>query len=161
MATRRHKRKNIPVRVGEGPTPERRKQSRIVTEVIDRATDNKVLMCRYKVIGDTPLDAYLLRGKITQDEHRAGLKFRAAYLRAVLRIRAEDTGVGAHGDPEMAFITPVHSERVLREANGVLTPAQKALIISVCGHDEWAGGTVKLRTLHRALEALVKLWKLG
>lgn len=161
MATRKHKKTLQPVRIGEKPTQERRRHDYIVTEIIDRDNQDNVLICRYKVVGNIPLEAYFLRGKITQDEYRAGQKFRQAYLRAVLKVQVDDASSGSHGDPEMCILTPIHSERVLREAYGVLTPTQKLLIISVCGHDEWAGSTVKLRTLHRALEALAKLWKLG
>jgi hypothetical protein len=162
MAKRKHNKKLLPARVGEAPTPERRRQgSGIVAEVIDRDGGGKVLMHRFKAAADCPLDSYILRGNLTQAEYRAGIKFRHAYLRGVLRVHVEDIGSGAHGDPEQAALTPIYSERALREAYEVLSARQKAIVIAVCGHDEWAGGTVNIKTLQRGLGMMADLWKLN
>lgn len=158
MTARRHKRRNLSVRVGETPTRERRNQGALATEVIDRDCEGKALICRYKVLGDIPLDAYLLRGKISEGAYQAGLKFRSAYMRAVLRVHVEDAGAGAHGDPEVAALTPIYSVQILNAAYAVLSPRQKALLIDVCGHDLWAGGTVNIKTMRRGLEVLAALW---
>jgi hypothetical protein len=162
MAKRKHKGRITAVRTGETPTPERRLQhGGVSAEVIDRDNRGKVLMHRFKAIAECPLDAYWQRGHLTEAEYKAGTKFRHAYFRAILRIQVEDKGSGAHGDPEMSMIAPIYSEQILREAYVVLSPLQKAVIVAVCGHDEWAGGTPKIKTLHRGLERLVDLWKLA
>ena len=61
----------------------------------------------------------------------------------------------------MAALMVIKSEQILLAAYATLSPAQKAIVISVCGHDHWAGGTYKIQTLRRALERLAELWKLA
>ena len=106
------------------------------------------------------LDSYIWRGILSRSEYKAGLKFRRAYLRAVLRIKISDNGAGSHGDHEMKALLPLQSEEILSEAYNALSLAQKSLIISVCGHDSWAGGTYKLETLRRGLQILATIWKI-
>ncbi|MEJ0062547.1 MAG: hypothetical protein WDO70_04950 [Alphaproteobacteria bacterium] len=157
------RRKKIPaILTGDASTPERqRRNGGIAREVIARDNHGEAMMFRFKAAIDCALDAYFQRGVLTQTEYMAGMKFRHAYLRAVLKVRVEDIDSGSHGDPEMAFLTPIYSERILREAYSVLSASQKALIIAVCGHDEWAGGFYKLQTLHRGLEKMIDLWRLA
>jgi hypothetical protein len=146
------------VRSGTTPTPERRRQhGGVIKEVVDRDAEGNVLIQRYKAAFECPLDAYRLKDKITESEHRAGIKFRHAYMRAVLKIRVEDIGSGSHGSYDMAALLPIHSERVLNEAYSVLTPQQKAAVIAVCGHDERPNRDY-FQTLHRGLEILAVLW---
>lgn len=162
MAKRKHKSRVLTVRSGDSPTPERRAQNGgVAKEVTDRDCRGNALMYRFKAVADCPLDAYFQRGHLTETEYKASMKFRHAYLRAILRVKVQDIDSGSRGDPEMAALMPIHSERILNEAYAVLSSAQKALIISVCGHDEWAGGFYKLQTLHRGLEKLADLWKLS
>jgi hypothetical protein len=147
------------VRTGIGPTVERkRQQGGVVKEIVDRDTDGNVLIERYKAAFECPLDAYKLSGKITEDEYRASIKFRYAYMRAVLKIRVEDIGSGCHGSYDMAGLMPIHSERILNEAYAVLTPRQKVAIISVCGHDEKPKDKDHFQTFQRGLEVLAELW---
>lgn len=161
MAKRKHKTKVQSIRTGESPTQERRVQNGgVVKEVTDRDCKGNALTYRFKAVADCPLDAYFLRGNLTGPEYEAGMKFRRAYLRSILHVRAQDTDSGSHGDPEMAALMPVYSERILQEACETLSPAQKTVVISVCGYDEWAGGSYKLQTLHRGLEKLAILWKI-
>jgi len=163
MVKRRNKSKILTARSGETPTPERYRQNGGVTKEI-AASDNNghALLHRFRATADCPLDAYFQRGKLSEPLYRAGTRFRHAYFRVVLRVvHVEGTGCGTHGDPEAEFLTPVYSERLLREAYGILSPKQKTIIIAVCGHDEWAGGAVNLKTLLRGLEQMSRLWKMG
>ncbi|MEJ0061656.1 MAG: hypothetical protein WDO70_00245 [Alphaproteobacteria bacterium] len=157
------RRKKIPaILTGDASTPERqRRNGGIAREVIARDNHGEAMMFRFKAAIDCALDAYFQRGVLTQTEYMAGMKFRHAYLRAVLKVRVEDIDSGSHGDPEMSFLTPIYSERVLREAYETMSAKQKAVIVAVCGHDEWAGGTSKLKILHRGLEKLAGIWKLA
>jgi len=147
---------------GMSVTKERQRQNGgVVTEPIHEKSDGKTYIKRQRAVSECILDYYLAHNKITEVEHDAGMKFRRAYLRAVLRIWTDEGSGGSHGDPEMAALLPIISEQVLREAYGVLSPRQKAVIISVCGHDAWAGETHVLKTLHRGLAQLIKLWRLS
>jgi len=162
MAKRGHKRKFHTIRIGETPLPERcRQNGGVVAEVIDRDTSDKIVMQRFRAVAECTLDIYVVKGKLTIAQHKAGMRFRHAYLRAVLRLKVEDSGSGSHGSMDMAALMPIHSERVLLEAYAVLSKQQKAVIIAVCGHDEWVGSTAKGKTLKRALERLTGLWGFG
>ncbi len=162
MSKRRYKKKAISIRVGELATKERRRQhGGVRTEIVDRSVDNKAIVKRHRAIAECTLDRYFLRELISEAEYEAGMKFRHAYLRAVLRIKVDDVGVGAHGDLEMSALMVIKSEKLLREAYGVLSLAQQTVIIAVCGFDEWAGGAYRLETFHRGLEKLIDLWKLA
>ena len=161
MAKRRRKKVSLPARLGEQATMERRRQlGGVVAEVIDRDLRGNPFMKRDRARCECVLDDYLYRLLLTLSEHEAGMKFRCAYLRGVCRVMVDDPGTGGEYDPEMAMLIVPISEEILREAYKVLTKAQKEIMIRVCGHGEWAGGTDKLETLRRALERLVTLWKL-
>ena len=98
MSKRQHKKRVHAVRIGESPTPERRRQNGGVNaEVVDRDVTGQILIQRYKAFADCPLDIYFLRGQLTEAEYKAGIKFRNAYFRAVLRIKVDDIGSGCHG----------------------------------------------------------------
>lgn len=161
MAKTRRKKKSLPARMGEQATMERRQHAGgVISEVVDRDLRGNPFMKRDRAVAECVLDAYLLRRVITLHEYEAGLKFRRAYLRAVYRVRVEDPlGTGVY-DPEMALLIVPISEQVLRDAYAVLSEAQKRIVINVCGADEWAHGSARLATLHRALEKLTDLWRL-
>jgi len=162
MAKKQKKARILTVRAGEAPTPERRfHNGGVVSEIVDRDISHSILVKRYKAAWECPLDAYLIRGAITEPEHRAGVKFRNAYLRAVLRLRIEDIGTGCRGSADMAALTPIYSQRLLNDAYSALSTKQRAILISVCGHDEVAGATPRLKTLHRGLEKLCEVWKIN
>jgi len=162
MSKKQRKRRILTVRIGETPTPERRRHNGgVVSEIVDRDVSDRILIKRYKAVWECPLDTYLGRRAISEAEHRAGQKFRHAYFRAVLGIKLDDIGTGSEGDYEMAVLTPVYSQRLLRDAYEALSPKQKAIVISVCGHDEVAGETARLKTLHRGLEKLCDVWKIN
>jgi hypothetical protein len=78
-----------------------------------------------------------------------------------LGLKIEDVGSGSKGDMEMAFLSPLYSEILLKEAYKALSAKQKDIVIDVCGHDECAGATAKLKTLHRGLEKLCEIWEIN
>ncbi|MDX2028235.1 MAG: hypothetical protein SFW62_06335 [Alphaproteobacteria bacterium] len=161
MQKKRHKPRIATVRIGEKPTPERRNQNGgVISEIVDRGAGDKILVKRYRAVWECPLDTYLCRRVISEQEYRAGLKFRHAYFRAVLGIKVDNIGSGSGGDREMAMLTPIYSERLLNDAYEALSFKQKEIVISVCGHDEVVGETAKLKTLHRGLERLCDVWKI-
>lgn len=162
MAKKHKKQRITTVRIGDKPTQERQNHNGgVEAETVDRGVNGKILVKRYKAVWECPLDAYLGRGAISELEHLAGLKFRNAYLRAVLRLKIADIGAGCRGDLEMAALTPIYSEKLLNDAYAALSPKQKAIVIDVCGHDEVAGDTAKMKTLHRGLEKLCDVWKIN
>lgn len=162
MVKKPKKARILTVRIGERPSPERQfRNGGVVSEIVDRDVSDKILIRRYKAVWECPLDTYLARSAISEPEHRAGLKFRHAYFRAVLGIKVDDIGSGSEGDREMAYLTPIYSQRLLRDAYEALSRHQKAIVINVCGHDQVAGETAKLKTLHRGLEKLCEVWKIN
>jgi len=162
MSKRYRKGRILTVRIGETSTPERRRHNGgVKAEIVDRDISDQILIKRYKAVWECPLDTYLERNVISAPEHKAGLKFRHAYFRAVLGIRVDDLGTGCRGDVEITALMPIHSERLLNDAFAVLSPKQKAIVIDVCGHDEVAGDTPRMKTLHRGLEKLCDLWKIS
>ncbi len=159
MAKRRYKKKAITIRAGETAPKERQQhQGGLISEVIDRLPNGKAIMKRLRAMAECVLDAYVIRSVINLLEYKAGIRFRKAYLRAVLHIKTHDSGVGHHGDLEHAALTLTESEQILRQAYEVLDMMEKAVIIAVCGHDDWSGGTYRVKALHSGLAKLIKLW---
>jgi len=162
MAKRRPRKKSLPVRMGEVPTVEFCKQmGRTVEEVIERDIRGKVLTLRHRLYTACVLDAYFLRGLIDGPEHRAGLKYRLAWLRARDGLNVNNpyrVGTAASNCPESMRVIE-ESERILKMADEKLTTAQKALVIKVCGENRRAGDQDKIDTLGRGLENLARLFK--
>ena len=146
---------------GTAPTRERQqKLGGILSEPVHEKSGSKTYITRYRSGIECSLDHYRDAQKISLAEHEAGMKFRRAYLRAVLHIQTQDT-TGSHGDREMAYVTPIYSEHLLRKAHAVLSSVQKSVLIDVCGHDFGVGNTSRLMTLRRGLDELVELWKIS
>jgi len=143
------------------PTKERQqKQDGVISEPIHERNGNKTYVKRYKARAECTLDHYQMLKKISDSEYEAGMIFARAYMRAVLHVSVDDIS-GSHGDVEMSFLTPIHSERLLREAYDALSKTQKAVVIDVCGHDYGVGTTDRLEVLKRGLSCLAKLWRLS
>ncbi len=150
---RKNRRTNTHTR-GLAPTKERqRKQGGVVFEPIHEKDGGRVYTTRAQANEECTLDHYLALEKISDIEHRAGIIFAKAHMRTVQHTRVDD-GSGSHGDPEMAFIMPIHGERLLKEAYSVLTRIQKAVIIDVCGFGLGVGTSDRLEVLRRALVRL-------
>jgi hypothetical protein len=161
MARRRRKESPL-ARMGEEPTMERRRQlGGTVREVLDRDAGNKVSMLRHRSRVECMLDAYLLSGHISLQEHEAGMKYRKAWLRAVCGIKVRDRyslNVCVCYEDSLNLIH--ESERLLKQADETLSKAQRSGVVRVACDDKKAGGTDKIETLHRGLERLIDLWKI-
>lgn len=97
---------------------------------------------------------------LTPDQHAAGLRFRANWLRAARGWRLVQrymphTGTGGGGTMEDTEAS-VHARRAINRALSLLTPARARVVCAVCGMDE-APGT-RIRTLHTALDILHERW---
>lgn len=150
------------IQFDETATPERQQKSGgVVSETVARTGSGQTLISRQHVVSECVLDTYYyIRSYLTREEYQAGLKFRKAYLRAVCGVRVDEDSAGAK-DPEMPFLMRPYSEQLLQQAYGALSAQQKQVIISVCGHDEWATTTARIKTLHRGLAKLATLWSLS
>ncbi|MFY9288457.1 MAG: hypothetical protein WAO98_08135 [Alphaproteobacteria bacterium] len=142
-------------------TKERQKQNGGVSvEAIHERINDKTYTRRHRARFECALDGYLWYGKINQSEYEAGLKYRRAYLRYVMNVRVDDYGAGSHGSYDMALLTPIISQEILRDAASVLTKAQRKIVLHVCGDDFRAGNGDKIETLQRGLAVLAKHWNI-
>jgi hypothetical protein len=111
------------------------------------------------------IDAYWHRCQVIDRQHQAGQVFRTYWYRAhgVQRVTSRyDAGprLRGGGDGDGASASRLDAQRRLTAACTILTPAQQAVVIAVCGMDEWAGGTERLATLRRGLTALADFWQI-
>lgn len=161
MSKRPYKKKALPFPSGETAPKERQQhQGGLKTEISDRDASGKAVIKRQSAVAECVLDAYFIRELISDPQYQAGMKFRYAYLRAMLRIKVADRGAGSHHDPEMSVITLIHSERLVKEAYAALDITEQTVVIAVCGHDEWAGGNHRMPYLQSGLDRLAILWKI-
>ena len=156
MSKNRRKGRIYSVRTGATPTKERRRQNGgVIAEVIDRDADGKILIRRYRAEWECPLDAYLAHKAISESQHKAGLKFRRAYLSAILGRRREYEQLESND----VYLEPSRSEKLLKEAYRTLPSHYKGIVIDICGHDLPARDAAKLDGLQKGLGQLAELWK--
>jgi hypothetical protein len=157
---RRRKKKSLPARIGEEPTVERRRQlGGTVREVLDRDAGGKATILRHKDLMECMLDAYFLSKHISKQELEAGMKYRKAWLRARHGIKVSDpSSLHVPVSYEDSLNLVFESERILKQADGVLSTAQRNAVIKVAGEDKRAGGTDMIETLGRGLERLARRW---
>ena len=116
MAKRLHKKKSSPVRIGEQAPKELRQHTKLVFEVVDSDSHDKVIVKRQRNLDECRLDTYFHRSWISQDEREAGIKFRGAYLRAVFNVRVSDDATSRFlneaggGDAEAAILARIASQ---------------------------------------------------
>lgn len=147
------------------------------------------LTYRVQILEPTVLDSYLRRRVISPREHEAGATLasiftRAIHLPAVTAAYGECRGGGGGADTgidgrkrlyavlikaglavrlqhEQPLVIELR-DRVEREpimgAIGLTNTGHIA--ISVCGYNEWAGGTRRIAGLRKALGALADLWEI-
>lgn len=152
----------MPIRLGEGPTVELCRQvGGTIEEIIDRDARGKVLTLRHRHKVECMLDACLLKLWIEKEEHRAGMKYRLAWQRARdgLKVRDRFSSGRARLNYTDSMRVIEESERILKEADAVLTPAQKAMIIRICCENKRPGSTDAIETLDRGLRNMSKRWK--
>lgn len=144
------------VRLGVAPTKERRRQNGgVVAETIYQDANGKALIKRYRAVCECVLDAYLRRKAISEPQHRAGLRFRRAYYRAILSRGAAYERL-RKASPPLGF---THSERMLKQAYRTLSPQYKGAVIDICGHDQPAQDMAKLDRLQKGLGQLAGIWQ--
>jgi len=162
--SKRRKKKDLPIRLGELATKERRHQNGgIETEVIDRNLSGAAYIKRHRAYAECVLDSYFRREYLSQAEFQAGMKFRDVYLRHVCGVKVSDNtnpfiNESGGSDIEFAMMAGFESERILRAAYNVLSEKQRTIVRSVCGHDERASESKKIETLQRGLRKLAALW---
>lgn len=152
--------KNIPIRIELLATPERaRQEGGVVLDYYAVAPNSRVLAVRSKARCECKLDGYFLFGKIAKDEHAAGIMFREAW-QSFEGIKTRDSTVQTFGtgDGSNAIDRLIAGERRLKEAHTALRHKQWDVVVSVCGENEPAGGSKRLATLRRGLDALSRLW---
>ena len=162
MARRKFRQKSPTIRLGEVPTVEFQHQlGGTIEEVIDRDVHGHVLLVRHRLQVECILDAYLLRDLIEQEEHRAGMKYRLAWQRARdgLKVRDRFSSGKARLNYTDSMRVIEESERILKEADAVLSSSQKALILRVCCENERARGSYNLETLRIGLARMAENWK--
>ncbi|GBQ57746.1 hypothetical protein [Komagataeibacter swingsii] len=103
---------------------------------------------------------YRAGAALTADQHAAGLRFRAAWLRAMRGGRLVQrytprTGAGGGGAMEETEAS-LHARRAIDRALSLLTPARGRVVCAVCGMDE--APRTRIRTLHAALDILHERW---
>ncbi|MDE1901505.1 MAG: hypothetical protein KGI37_07675 [Alphaproteobacteria bacterium] len=148
-------------RHGELATAERTRQGGgVVIEQEPESPNSRVMIRRARARCECKLDALLLAGKIEQDEHKAGMHYRAAWLCLVEGVKTRDP---LERQGAAAFMSDEEkkrgAEKVLHEAHkeAKLTVTQVMLVTQICGADEGVGpGGV--RALRRALDKLSRFW---
>ena len=131
----------------------------IIGEVVDRDLRGNPILKRDKAVIECHLDIYKYREQLSIPEYDAGMIFRKAYLRFVLRVKVEDDVQGGRSDVEMAMLSIPYSQKLLKEAHGVLSQPQWQVVEAICGLDDTAGNSYRFETFRRGLEKLVDLWK--
>lgn len=171
-------------------TPERLRQSAHLVEVRDRSDNGAPLSLGVRVLDACPLDAYLRRGMLDPRQHDAGQWLARCFRRAVhqpsmVANYGERLGGGGGSDPMLdgrntlwrvllvtglaepgSAAAPLKTHSRIYEtlpgtrARVVLTPAGH-VALSVCGLEEWAGGTRNLAKLRTALDTLADHLRIG
>lgn len=145
------------------PVPKERLQhGKVITENIADDHVKRTGVKRLRETQECRIDTYYERGIIDDAEHEAGIKFRCSYVRVHFGLRVGNSVV----NPQMGEIRTlgyeamtlagIASQEFLNKIYEVLSPAQKQIVISVCGHDEFAKTTARQRTLKRALHVMAE-----
>jgi hypothetical protein len=154
MAKHSHKTRYTTVKIGVGPTKERRRHNGgVMVEIIDRAAGGKALIKRFRAVWECPLDVYRDAKVINEAEHRAGLKFRQAYFQSVIRPRTTYGRINSNDNR-----TPTHSDKLLKEAYMELPSENRDVVIAVCGHDQIIWSQKALDKLRKGLGHLAMQW---
>lgn len=137
------------------PTKERRQHNGGVREeVLVWTEDGKPLVKRYHAVWECPLDAYRDRALISNQEHRAGIKFRRAYYGAVLNQKQDYKPTSQ----KQASRRPTMSERILKQAYQTLPSDELDVVVTVCGDSHHIWNRSALEKLRRGLGKLAIAW---
>ena len=170
-------------------TPEHLRHAAHTVEVRDRMSTGTPLSYGVKVEDTCPLAAYLRRGKLTWRQHEAGAAVARAWQRAVIprRMTARwEERVSGNGADTSPAVTGAHGLWRLLERAGLASPVREGatlnlpgtargsagarapmrltpggtIVLSVCGMEEWAGGTRNLDKLRESLDALADVLRI-
>jgi hypothetical protein len=137
-----------------------RQDGGVTAEAISEKNNGIIYTRRHRAAFSSALDAYLWHGVISLAEREAGEKFYREYARSVLKIRIYDYSAGAHADNEMAAISAINGNVLLKSAFDLLSNPQREVVISVCVENRSAGTTRRVSALRKGLGILARHWKL-
>ncbi len=148
-------------RVGETVTKERaEKLGGIVERPLAYANSGGIVLHRQEAKVECTLDGYKYRSMISDEQHQAGIMFRAAYLSAARFMKVADPTLGpidgndAAKGREKATLARIR----LKEAGEALTSQQFAVVEAVAGWDTLAGNSRRLDNLRVGLDELYRMW---
>jgi hypothetical protein len=168
MAKGKHKKKKTypVVIVGERATPERRKQlGGVVSEIVEveepRSLKTKVKRDRANYV--STLAYYHGTKRLNDPQTVAGEKYAELFNRVTFGYHYKvlcnpfliDPG---QADPEARMVAHMDCIRQLREIDALLSPAQRRVIINVCGYGERAKDKDERQTLQRGLDIAAEHW---
>lgn len=166
MPKHRDQKKNRPsfVHIGMLATPERcHQQGGVTTEIVDRDSTGRVYIERDRANEECALDLYLLKKRISNPQHKAGLRLREAYVRAAHGMECSVLGEqfvanAGSGDNEEKMALYIDALKTLSVVWPLLTPVQQRVLRRVCGYNEYASNYNDKETLVRGLDLLAKHW---
>lgn len=147
---------------GRGPAAQARPSKIVAIEVKHRSSTHSEVVYARKYDCDCTIDAYNARGQLSDRQWLAGSMFRDKWRRTKLhRLVTTSYGLTRGSVPQSDDVAAVfeHNRRVVNETLEELGADLSALVIRVCGEDEWAG-TNGLRPLQIALDWIAELWGL-
>ncbi len=137
------------------PTKERcRHNGGVDAEISRKSFRGSFLVRRYRAAWECPLDMYRKLNVITLTEHRAGLRFRRAYFRAVSSRSAAYERLNCYP----IGVSLSYSERLLKNAHRLLPLNNLRAIINICGHDRQIQSQSEVRALRDGLGQLARHW---
>lgn len=141
-------------------TPERARHGGV--EVLDRVEgpDGGIVPRRAHVKVECVLDAYWHRCQISDPQRAAGLKFRELFeiVAHMSRVTAKYGDRMPTGLRDEVSSRAIAARDTLKAAHQKLGMQKSAVLVAVCGMNEWAGGTRRLNTLRDALSDLARDW---
>lgn len=140
------------------PTQERRiHNGGVVSEPVTWDKDGKSVVNRYRAVWETPLDAYKDSDLITDPQHKAGLRYREAYHKAVLSRPPIYKGLV----PTPANTELTKSEKLIKDAHRIISPDNKEVVVNVCGHGQMIYSERALDKLRKGLGELAISWHMA
>jgi hypothetical protein len=148
-------------RVGETVTKERaEKLGGIVERPLAYANSGGIVLRRQEAKIECTLDGYKYRSMISDQQHQAGIMFRAAYHSAARGMQVADPTLGPIDgcDSTKGHEKATQARMRLKEADDVLTFQQYSVVEAVAGWDTLAGNSRRLDNLRAGLDELYRMW---
>lgn len=188
MGTKNVKRRSIAVCSSDYGTAERASKGSVVVEDRTATPGGVVIAQGARALVECVVDAYWKRCQIVDRQHAAGIRIRQMYRAAMLpgavtasygERRGGGGGIDSTSDARAALRSvllrsglaseaPAAPLKVTTHQCDVIEPVAFPLalrpaghvVLSVCGLDEWAGGTRRLDLLREGLAALANHWRI-